>query len=511
MTDAPSAYPRIVGRRRAARARLSLPISGAPNSTGFDRPRLGRASATDFRVVAFTGGSRLETRSTADPGRPLESRRGCALAPRPTGDFVGLRHRAGSGEDGELWTARSERVAPVALPGCRGSATSGWARTSATGGRTSRPRSTRSRPTASRCSLLLGLRDRAGRRGARPARLLQRLPARADRAGPEALLDACKAVERELGRDRRRRSPRAAPDRRRPAAARERDLRLRAPDAAARAGREPPLRARAAARALALPDHPWRRAAADALALLADEAAVRRVGEPLALADATAGLTREARISAALHSRAAPRDHAFLDIRGGPRLRCRETAAYEHVSDTRRRAVTESRETTACAHFRDTRCRRDRVSGKARMRFPRGPATPIRTLAVTAAADAGGAQPRRRQRPRRNVARVRREPAPRASSPAGRASSSGAQVAERQQQAHARADLQVGRVGPLAAEHAVADPAVDALEVRAAACIRSARTFASPAPLSRAATRSATTARRASPAGAGAAASRPPV
>ena len=49
---------------------------------------------------------------------------------------------------------------------------------------------------------------------------------------PEALLDACKAVERELGRAGRRRPPRAAADRRRPAAARGPDLLVRPPDAA---------------------------------------------------------------------------------------------------------------------------------------------------------------------------------------------------------------------------------------------------------------------------------------
>ena len=50
--------------------------------------------------------------------------------------------------------------------------------------------------------LLVGLRDRAGGRGARPARVLQRVRAGRDASSqPEALLDACKAVERAFGRE----------------------------------------------------------------------------------------------------------------------------------------------------------------------------------------------------------------------------------------------------------------------------------------------------------------------
>ena len=52
-----------------------------------------------------------------------------------------------------------------------------------------------------RAAVLVGLRDRAGGRGARPARVLQRVRADRDaRSSPERLLDACKAVERAFGR-----------------------------------------------------------------------------------------------------------------------------------------------------------------------------------------------------------------------------------------------------------------------------------------------------------------------
>ena len=53
-----------------------------------------------------------------------------------------------------------------------------------------------------RAAVLVGLRDRAGGRGARPARVLQRVPADRDaRSSPKRLLDACKAVERAFGRE----------------------------------------------------------------------------------------------------------------------------------------------------------------------------------------------------------------------------------------------------------------------------------------------------------------------
>ena len=65
---------------------------------------------------------------------------------------------------------------------------------------------------------LVGLRDRAGRRGHRPARLLNAASRRDDARAAE-LLDACKEVERELGREPGGRAPRPAADRRRPAAA----------------------------------------------------------------------------------------------------------------------------------------------------------------------------------------------------------------------------------------------------------------------------------------------------
>ena len=49
----------MVGRPWRLRPAV-VPISGAADFTGFDRPGWVRV-ATDFRVVAITGGSRLET------------------------------------------------------------------------------------------------------------------------------------------------------------------------------------------------------------------------------------------------------------------------------------------------------------------------------------------------------------------------------------------------------------------------------------------------------------------
>ena len=57
------------------------------------------------------------------------------------------------------------------------------------------------RARRARAGVVVGLRHRAGRRGARPAGVPQRGRARRRLScEPEALLDACKAVERELGR-----------------------------------------------------------------------------------------------------------------------------------------------------------------------------------------------------------------------------------------------------------------------------------------------------------------------
>ena len=72
--------------------------------------------------------------------------------------------------------------------------------------------------------VVVGLRHRAGRRGARPARVPQRGRARGRPRSSRTPLDACKAVERELGRQDGRRAPRAAADRRGRAAARRRGL-----------------------------------------------------------------------------------------------------------------------------------------------------------------------------------------------------------------------------------------------------------------------------------------------
>ena len=78
---------------------------------------------------------------------------------------------------------------------------------------------------------------------------------------PEELLDVCKRIEAERGRELGRRAPRAAAARRRPAAARRARARDRAADAPARGGDQPAFRARAAARARPRADAPRRHAA----------------------------------------------------------------------------------------------------------------------------------------------------------------------------------------------------------------------------------------------------------
>ena len=100
---------------------------------------------------------------------------------------------------------------------------------------------------------------------------------------PEELLDACKAIERELGRD-----PRAASATRRArststSCSRRRALRLRAPDAAPRAGHQPPLRAHPAARARLRPRTPDGTRLSDCLAAMPLDEGVRREGPPLRL------------------------------------------------------------------------------------------------------------------------------------------------------------------------------------------------------------------------------------
>ena len=85
--------------------------------------------------------------------------------------------------------------------------------------------------------VVVGLRDRAAGRGARPARLPQRLPRDRDRAGPGGAARRLQGRRARARPRRRRPAPRAAPDRRRPAAARRPRAPLRAADAAAPRGR----------------------------------------------------------------------------------------------------------------------------------------------------------------------------------------------------------------------------------------------------------------------------------
>ena len=102
-----------------------------------------------------------------------------------------------------------------------------------------------------RAGVLVGLRHRAGRRGARPAASSStRACGSRPSSSPEALLDACKAVERALGPRGRRRAPRAAADRRRRAAARRASSsRPSGCGCRTREVHDAALRARAAARA----------------------------------------------------------------------------------------------------------------------------------------------------------------------------------------------------------------------------------------------------------------------
>ena len=129
------------------------------------------------------------------------------------------------------------------------SATSASARTSATAAPTCAPRSTRCRAHGVRVlALLAHVRDRAGRRVLDQPDFLNACLRIETALEPEELLDACKAVERELGREPGRR-PRHAP---RPIDVDvlllgDLELRLRAAAAAARRGHEPPLRAGPAA------------------------------------------------------------------------------------------------------------------------------------------------------------------------------------------------------------------------------------------------------------------------
>ena len=88
-----------------------------------------------------------------------------------------------------------------------------------------------------RARVLVGLRDRAGRRGARPARVLQRVPADRDAARPGGAARRVQGGRARAGPRARRRPPRAAADRRRRAAARRPRARVRAAAAAAPRGR----------------------------------------------------------------------------------------------------------------------------------------------------------------------------------------------------------------------------------------------------------------------------------
>ena len=238
----------MVGRPWRLRPAV-VPISGAADFTAFEQPGLG--SRRDRLPRDRDRGRQPAGDRDADPGdrsgRPAPLRG--LLADRR------LRQRAGPAR-----RAAGHAAARGAVAGCvRG--TSGSDRTSATGGRTCRRRRTRSRPTAVEvlASSSVYETEPVGEVLDQPDfyNACLRVRTALDARGAARRLQGGRA---RAGQDRRRRSPRAAPDRRRPAAARGRDVPFRAPDAPARAGREPPLRAHAAGRALAGPGHPRRRA-----------------------------------------------------------------------------------------------------------------------------------------------------------------------------------------------------------------------------------------------------------
>ena len=136
--------------------------------------------------------------SSSWPSSPARARRSCGRSSPPacssTSSPRSTSRRSPASRSGRALVAPGRAARRVTA------ATSGWARTSATAAPTCRRRSTPSRARRGGARRLGGLRDRARRRGAGPARLLQRLPARATGLAPEALLAACKAVESELGR-----------------------------------------------------------------------------------------------------------------------------------------------------------------------------------------------------------------------------------------------------------------------------------------------------------------------
>ena len=147
---------------------------------------------------------------------------------------------------------------------------------------------------------------------------------------PEELLDACKDDRARAGaRPRERRAPRAAPDRRRPAAARRRALRLRAPDAAPRAGHAAALRAHPAARARLRPADP-RRDAAERLpgARMPLDEGVRREGPPLRLPASGERPASRRSSTAPTSARAASWSSAVRDVERGLVER-----AHEHVGE----------------------------------------------------------------------------------------------------------------------------------------------------------------------------------
>ena len=252
-------------RRRGRRATSPAAGSGPREPRALDAPLL--AAMTDaWAPVAFTRARRASSprrrstsRSTSaarcrPPGMGAERLRARALL-QPPGASAGVWE-----EDGELWSpagellAQSRQLALVREPR-RVSRTGFLGLGSNVGDRRANLQAAVDALPAPRrrvLAVLLDLRHRAGRRGARPARLPQRVRPRSETAlEPEALLDACKAVERELGR--RAGGVRHGP---RPIDVDllllgDDDVPLGAAHAPARAGDEPALRARPAARARA--------------------------------------------------------------------------------------------------------------------------------------------------------------------------------------------------------------------------------------------------------------------
>ena len=260
-TSCPASAPPPFSPRRVPGRRVDAPHGAAaarrgrassPSPTGGGRRRtwcstaLRRADDRPDRPLARAAAARARLRPRdvrSDSARTASSRRTATLAPRrhaarPRRQLaLALRRRDGD----RLPRPRLERRRPPGEP-------------AGGGRRAGRPRRARARSSATYDT------DPVGEILDQPSFLNACLRIDTD-LDPEALLDACKAVERELGRAAEHAPPQPAADRRRPAAARRPRAPLAAADAAPRAGARPALRPRPAARARLRAAHPGRRVA----------------------------------------------------------------------------------------------------------------------------------------------------------------------------------------------------------------------------------------------------------